>query len=117
RHCISRHVGCTKLETFPRGLGKMTSLRYLLITTKQSVLALSEFANLNNLQGFRWIEGAAETLETLTIELPDLHTLSETMSRLKRLAIFASPKQLILSSGIQHLNTLEDLFILGCPEF
>jgi midasin (ATPase involved in ribosome maturation) len=42
--------GCTKLETLPKGLGKMTCLRYLYITTKQSVLSLTEFANLKNLQ-------------------------------------------------------------------
>jgi Leucine-rich repeat (LRR) protein len=42
--------GCTELETLPKGLRKMTSLRYLTITTKQSVLSLTEFANMNNLQ-------------------------------------------------------------------
>ncbi|KAK2416985.1 putative disease resistance protein RGA3 [Trifolium repens] len=44
--------GCTKLETLPKGLGKMTCLRYFYITTKQSVLSLTEFANLKNLHGF-----------------------------------------------------------------
>ncbi|PNX55490.1 NBS-LRR disease resistance protein [Trifolium pratense] len=73
------------------------------------------FPGLSTLPG--WIEGAAETLQTLTIELPDLHRLPETMSRLKSLSIFAGSKQLILPSGIQHLNTLEDLLIVGCPEF
>ncbi|CAJ2671461.1 unnamed protein product [Trifolium pratense] len=42
--------GCPELETLPRGLGKLTSLRHLWITTKQSVLSLTEFANLINLQ-------------------------------------------------------------------
>ncbi|KAK2362522.1 putative disease resistance protein RGA3 [Trifolium repens] len=42
--------GCTKLETLPKGLGNMTCLRYFYITTKQSVLSLTEFANLKNLQ-------------------------------------------------------------------
>jgi Leucine-rich repeat (LRR) protein len=42
--------GCTELETLPKGLGKMTSLRHLNITTKQSVLTLTEFVNLNHLQ-------------------------------------------------------------------
>ncbi|KAK2362525.1 putative disease resistance protein RGA3 [Trifolium repens] len=41
---------CTELETLPKGLGKMTSLRQLYITTKQSVLSLTEFVNLNHLQ-------------------------------------------------------------------
>ncbi|XP_045793320.1 disease resistance protein RGA2-like isoform X2 [Trifolium pratense] len=42
--------GCTELETLPRGLGKMTNLRLLSITTKQSVLTLTEFVNLNHLK-------------------------------------------------------------------
>ncbi|CAJ2672119.1 unnamed protein product [Trifolium pratense] len=42
--------GCTELETLPRGLGKMISLQHLYITTKQSVLSLAEFVNLNHLQ-------------------------------------------------------------------
>jgi Leucine-rich repeat (LRR) protein len=43
-------TGCMKLETLPQGLGRLISLRELYITTKQSVLSLSEFANLNHLQ-------------------------------------------------------------------
>ncbi|MCH88198.1 disease resistance protein, partial [Trifolium medium] len=43
-------VGCTNLETLPRGLGKMISLQHLYITTKQSIVSLTEFATLNYLQ-------------------------------------------------------------------
>jgi hypothetical protein len=41
---------CTELETLPRGLMMMTSLQYLFISTKQSVVSLTEFATLNHLQ-------------------------------------------------------------------
>ncbi|XP_057417764.1 putative disease resistance protein RGA1 [Lotus japonicus] len=42
--------GCKNLETLPQGFGKLISLRQLYITTKQSFLSESEFANLSNLQ-------------------------------------------------------------------
>jgi hypothetical protein len=48
--------GCTELETLPKGLGKMTSLRHLNITTKQSVLTLTEFVNLNHLQYLAFVD-------------------------------------------------------------
>jgi Leucine-rich repeat (LRR) protein len=197
--------GCTELETLPRGLSKLTSLRHLWITTKQSVLSLTEFANLNNLQllvfedcknmkfvfsetqqltsietlsldncgsleslplhifpklqclSIRdskmlnlslnnesrpvqklmmkhliidnipglltlpgWIEGAAETLETLTIsELPNFHMLPECltiMTHLKKLVIVGCPQLLSLPSGIHHITALEELHIIGCPK-
>jgi Leucine-rich repeat (LRR) protein len=67
-----------------------------------------------------WIEGAAETLETLLIyDLPNLQTLPEcltTMNHLKRLDIICCPQLLSLPSDIHHLTALEDLYIKGCPE-
>lgn len=42
--------GCTNLETLPRGLEKTVSPRHLFRTTKQSVLSLTDFVNLNHLQ-------------------------------------------------------------------
>jgi Leucine-rich repeat (LRR) protein len=47
---VLKLTGCTKLETLPQGLGLLISLRKLYITTKQSVLSLKEFANLNALE-------------------------------------------------------------------
>jgi len=41
---------CTKLENFPRGLGKLISLRFINVTTKQSVLPHDEFVSLIHLQ-------------------------------------------------------------------
>jgi hypothetical protein len=68
----------------------------------------------------KWIEGAAETLETFAIsELPNLQTLAEcltTMNHLKRLDIICCPQLLSLPSDIHHHPTFEDLRIIGCPE-
>ncbi|XP_045793318.1 disease resistance protein RGA2-like [Trifolium pratense] len=196
--------GCTKLETLPKGLEKMISLQYLSITTKQSILSLDEFANLNHLQFLAfsycknmnfffsmahqltsletlslyscwnlkslplhifpklqtliivdckmlnmslnnentiqklrlkhlcigdfprlltlpgWIEGAAETLETLTIyKFPNLKTLPmclTTLTRLKKLYIYDCPQISSLPCDIHHLTSLEDLVIEDCPE-
>ncbi|KAK2416981.1 putative disease resistance protein RGA3 [Trifolium repens] len=196
--------GCTELETLPKGLGKLISLRILSITTKQSVLSLTEFVNLTHLQDLAfqncenmklefsgekqltsietlslfscgsleslplhifpklqsleivdckmlnlslnnespvrkltmkllclgdisglltlpgWIEGAAETLESLVLyKLPNLQTLPEcltTMTHLKKLLIRNCPQLLSLPSGIHHLTALEQLVIKGCPE-
>lgn len=67
-----------------------------------------------------WIEGAAETLETLLIyELPNLKTLSQrltTLTHLKRLHIVGCPQLISLPSDMYHLTALEDLVIEDCPE-
>jgi hypothetical protein len=67
-----------------------------------------------------WIEGAAETLETLTIsELPNFHMLPECltiMTHLKKLVIVGCPQLLSLPSGIHHITALEELHIIGCPK-
>ena len=39
-----------ELETLPKGLGMLISLRKLYITTKQSILSEDDFASLSNLQ-------------------------------------------------------------------
>ncbi|QCD97431.1 disease resistance protein RPM1 [Vigna unguiculata] len=41
--------GCMELETLPKSLGMLISLRKLYITTKQSILPENEFASLRNL--------------------------------------------------------------------
>jgi len=41
---------CRKLENLPKGLGKLVSLRRLIVTTKQFVLPYDEFVSLINLQ-------------------------------------------------------------------
>jgi hypothetical protein len=67
-----------------------------------------------------WIEGAAQTIETLLIyELPNLLMLPEcltTMTRLKRLDIIGCPQLLNLPRDIHHLTALKELRIAGCPE-
>ncbi|KAK2416970.1 putative disease resistance protein RGA3 [Trifolium repens] len=67
-----------------------------------------------------WIEGAAQTIETLLIyELPNLLMLPEcltTMTHLKRLDIIGCPRLLNLPSDIHHLTDLKELRIAGCPE-
>ncbi|CAJ1912000.1 unnamed protein product [Sphenostylis stenocarpa] len=68
----------------------------------------------------RWIEGAAETLQTLLIS--NFHSLEmlpqwlTTMTRLKMLHIVNCPKLLYLPSGMNRLSALEDLSIDGCLE-
>lgn len=45
-------MGCTELEleTLPEWLGWLISLRELYVTTMQSVMSLTELANMNDLQ-------------------------------------------------------------------
>ncbi|KAK7336554.1 hypothetical protein VNO77_17098 [Canavalia gladiata] len=195
--------GCMELEALPKGFGKLTSLRQLLLTTKQSVLSHNEIESLCNLQTLsfeysdnlkflfkgeqltfldvllvqscgsldslpfhilpnleallvircemlnlslnhespiqrlrmkflhlehfprqlalpQWIQGAADTLQTLFIlNFPSLKMLPEwltTMTHLKMLHIVNCPQLLYLPSNMQRLTALEDLIIDGCPE-
>jgi Leucine-rich repeat (LRR) protein len=68
----------------------------------------------------RWIEGAADTLETLVISnFPNLKMLPEcltTMTRLKRLRIRHCPQLSTLPNDIKRLTALEYLHIFSCPE-
>ena len=81
-------------------------------------LFIRDFPGLLTLPG--WIEGAAETLETLLIyELPNLKTLSQfltTLTHLKRLHIVGCPQLISLPSDMHRLTALEDLVIEDCPE-
>ncbi|KAL5062389.1 hypothetical protein RYX36_024126 [Vicia faba] len=68
----------------------------------------------------RWIEDAAETLETLKIrKFPKLKMLPEfptLMTHLKSLYIDLCPKLLSLPSDMHRLTALEELRIYRCPE-
>ncbi|CAK8543203.1 unnamed protein product [Lathyrus sativus] len=68
----------------------------------------------------RWIDDAAETLETLKIKkfsnlkmLPECLTL---MTHLKRLYIDSCPQLLSLPRDMHRLTALEELHIYRCPE-
>ncbi|XP_061340366.1 putative disease resistance protein RGA3 [Gastrolobium bilobum] len=67
-----------------------------------------------------WIQGAADTLQTLVISnFPNLKMLPEwltTMTHLKFLLIRNCPELLDLPSDMHHLTALEYLGIEGCPE-
>jgi Leucine-rich repeat (LRR) protein len=67
-----------------------------------------------------WIEEAVETLQTLIlINLDSLRKLPECltkMSCLKKLHIAGCSALYDLPSGMQHLTSLEDLTIDGCPK-
>ncbi|XP_058740371.1 putative disease resistance protein RGA3 [Vicia villosa] len=47
---VLKLIGCMGLETLPQWLGSLISLRELFITTKQSIMPLALFTNLNHLQ-------------------------------------------------------------------
>ncbi|XP_014495438.1 putative disease resistance protein RGA3 isoform X1 [Vigna radiata var. radiata] len=68
----------------------------------------------------QWIEGAAETLQTLLISnLHSLEMLPEwltSMTHLKMLHIVNCPQLLYLPSDMHRLGALEDLTIDGCSE-
>ena len=68
----------------------------------------------------QWIQGAADTLQTLIILNCDrLKMLPEwvtTMAHLKVLHIVNCPQLLNLPSDMHRLTALEDLSIDGCPE-
>ncbi|KAL3015499.1 hypothetical protein AAZX31_06G159700 [Glycine max] len=68
----------------------------------------------------QWIQGAADTLQTLLIlHFPSLEFLPEwlaTMTRLKILHIFNCPQLLYLPSDMLGLTALERLIIDACPE-
>ncbi|XP_045793316.1 disease resistance protein RGA2-like [Trifolium pratense] len=81
-------------------------------------LYIGDFPGISTLP--EWIEGAAQTIETLVIyELPNLLMLPEcltTMTHLKWLDIIGCPQLLNLPSDIHHLTALKELHIAGCPE-
>ncbi|KAJ1408976.1 P-loop containing nucleoside triphosphate hydrolase [Sesbania bispinosa] len=80
-------------------------------------LHLEYFPRLETLP--EWIEGAAETLQTLIIiNFPELWMLPESLTRmthLKMLHISNCPQLYYLPSGMKRLTTLGTLTIDGCP--
>jgi hypothetical protein len=92
-----------ELETLPQGLGMLISLRELYITTKQSVMPLTEFANLKHLQVL--VFHNCENMKFLfsdTLQLNSLETLSVISCRhLQSLPLFIFPK-------------LKELIIIHC---
>ncbi|CAL0310074.1 unnamed protein product [Lupinus luteus] len=97
-------VGCTKLESLPKGLRNLISLRQLGITTKEAVLPENDIADLNSLETLN-IE-SCENLESLFIgiKLPTLRTLS--------VAKCGSLKSLPLDNN--HFPKLETLIVDNC---
>jgi hypothetical protein len=78
----------------------------------------NKISSLSNLPA--WIEEAVETLQTLILinldllrKLPECLTI---MSRLKKLHLAGCSALYDLPSGMQHLTSLEDLTIDGCPK-
>jgi len=87
-------------------------------TWRMRFLHLENFPRLQTLP--KWIEDAAETLQTLIIiNVPTLEELPESLTRMTRLKMLhiADCRLLhYLPSGIQHLSALEALTIDGCPK-
>ncbi|KAK2353870.1 hypothetical protein QL285_091452 [Trifolium repens] len=138
KHCYILHNlqllalnGCTELETLPKGLGKMTSLRHLNITTKQSVLTLTEFVNLNHLQYLAFVDcenmkfefsGAEQFTSIETLHLSSCGSLESLplyiFPKLLSLTVIAC-KMLNLSLNSQKIEsaaeTLHTLIISNLP--
>ncbi|CAJ2671467.1 unnamed protein product [Trifolium pratense] len=83
-----------------------------------NILRLENFPRLQILP--EWIEGVAETLQTLIIvNIPMLRKLPEClagMTCLKSLIIADCPLLDYLPSGMKYLTALEALTIDGCPK-
>ncbi|RDX69874.1 putative disease resistance protein RGA3, partial [Mucuna pruriens] len=84
---------------------------------KMKFLHVENFPRLTRLPG--WIEGAADTLQTMMIyNLPKLWTLPECLPRmthLKRLHVAECPSLLFPQNHMHRLTTLEDLSVDGSP--
>lgn len=104
---VLRLIGCTELETLPRGLGMLISLRELYITTKQSVMSLTEFENLNHLQVLSFCD--CENMKFLFSEAQQLNSLEKltilSCGSLESLPLFIFPKlQDLIISDCQTIN-------------
>ncbi|MCH90284.1 putative disease resistance protein RGA3-like, partial [Trifolium medium] len=90
------------LETLPKGLGKLISLRQMYITTKQSVLSLNEFASLSNLQ-------------TLSFEYCDnLEVLLGEVQLASLEALIVRSCGSLTSLPFCNLSQLEALLVIDC---
>ncbi|KAK2362602.1 putative disease resistance protein RGA3 [Trifolium repens] len=87
-------AGCMELETLPKGLGKLISLRKLSITTKQSVLSQNEIASFTFLQNLGFYRCYNLTfLFDEAQQLPFLETLAvESCGSLESLPLYCFPK-------------------------
>jgi Leucine-rich repeat (LRR) protein len=102
--------GCAELETLPKRLGKMISLRQLIITTKQSVLLESEFASLNHLRtlGFYYCQNLKYLFKCE--QLPSIETLFVvSCGSLESLPLCMFPNlQTLYISDCKNLNLSAD---------
>ncbi|XP_045793260.1 putative disease resistance protein RGA1 [Trifolium pratense] len=104
---VLKLTGCTELETLPQGLGLLISLRELYITTKQSVMSLTEFANLNHLQDLTFHN--CDNMKFLFSEAQQLSSLEilsvSSCGSLESLPLFIFPKlQTLIISDCQMIN-------------
>jgi len=103
--------GCTNLETIPRGLEKMVSLQHLFITTKQSVLSLTDFVNLNHLQVLAFNDWS---LESLPLHIfPNLESL--IIVDCKKLNMLLNNESPILKLRMRHLFIQDLPGLLSLP--
>ncbi|XP_058738224.1 putative disease resistance protein RGA3 [Vicia villosa] len=104
---VLKLMGCTGLETLPQGLDWLISLRELYITTKQSVVSLTELANLNDLQVLYFYK--CDNMKFLFSEAQQFTFLERLIVRscgsLESLPLFIFPKlQYLAISDCQWIN-------------
>ncbi|XP_058740376.1 putative disease resistance protein RGA3 [Vicia villosa] len=104
---ILKLTGCTELETLPQGLERLISLQEMYLTTNQSVMSLTELANMNNLQVLFFYKCKnMRFLFNETQQFNSLKTLSVRSCRsLDSLPLFIFPKlQTLGISNCQMVN-------------
>ncbi|CAI8613929.1 unnamed protein product [Vicia faba] len=104
---VLKLTGCVELETLPQWLGGLISLRELFITTKQSIMPLTLFANLNHLQLLVFYKcHNMKFLFSETQQLISVETLIvELCGSLESLPLFIFPKlQTLVVSKCQMVN-------------
>lgn len=104
---VLKLMGCTELETLPEGLGWLISLRELYVTTKQSVMSLTELANMNDLQVLYF--NKCHNMKFLFNEAQQVTSIERLIvtscSSLESLPLFIFPKlQDLAISDCQMLN-------------
>ncbi|KAL5763516.1 hypothetical protein ACOSP7_019780 [Xanthoceras sorbifolium] len=99
--------GCIELKEIPRGLGCLTSLRKLTLTTKQKRLPENVIGCLNSLRILNISN--CENLEYLCDDIGHLKTL-------RTLEICICPSLLSLPCSIKYLTSLENLILTKCEK-
>ena len=96
--------GCDSLEELPRNIGKLISLRYLIVSTHQMALLSHKEREVRRrcFNSLRFL---------LIIECDCLESLVDGMPSLKTLIIANCPR---LSSLPKHLLALQTLVIMNC---